>query len=407
MKIAFIVAEFPTLSETFILNQITGLIDLGHDVEIFAQKGNFNGKIHPDVLNYNLRNRVHYFNVPPHRIKRMIKAIFLIIANFYRSPIKILKSLNIFRYGKQALSLNLLYATISFLNKDFDIIYCHFGSIGNMGTCLKQMGFGDRLVTMFYGADIRFGIIKGGSYYRKLFEVGDCFLAISEYNYKNLVRFGADPKKIILHPVGIDIEKFDNRSYNVARKQKKVIILTVARIVVEKGLSYGIEAIKLLLEKKPRLDIEYRIIGDGPLKKKLEKMVKDFKLNDVVIFLGSAEQKDIIKEMKKSKIFLLPSIAEALPVVLMEAQAMKLPVIATKVGGIPEVVVDGKSGFLVPERDIKAMAEKIEYLVKNKKIWRKMGKYGRRFVKKHYNIDKLNKNLINIFKNLLIENTNY
>ena len=398
MKIAFIVGEFPSLSETFILNQITGLLDLGHDVEIFAQKGNFNGKIHPDVIDYNLKNRVHYFNIPPHRIKRIIKAIFFLITNFCRSPIKILKSLNIFRYGKHALSLNLLYATISFLNKDFDIIYCHFGPIGNMGACLKQIGFKGKIVTMFHGSDIRLGIIKGKNYYKKLFEVGDCFLVISKYNYKNLVRFGANPKKIIFHPVGIDINKFTNF---LTRKQKKTIILTVARLIEEKGLSYSLKAIKLLLERNPRLNIKYRIIGDGPLKKNLEEIVKDFNLNDLVDFLGATEQKGVIKEMEKSNIFLLPSIAEALPVVLMEAQAMKLPVITTNVGGIPEVIVDGKSGFLVPSMDIKAMAKKIEYLLRNPKIRLQMGTYGRKHIIKNYDINKLNPRLIKIFQNLI------
>lgn len=401
MKIAFIVGEFPSLSETFILNQITGLLDLGHDVGIFAQKGNFNGKIHSDVLNYNLKNRVHYFNIPSQRIIRILKAIFLIITNFHRNPIKIIRALNIVKYEKYALSLNLLYATISFLNKDFDIIYCHFGPIGNLGVCLKQIGFKGKMVTMFHGADIRLGIIKGKNYYKKLFEVGDCFLAISEYNYKNLVRFGANPKKIILHPVGIDIKKFKNELNNIVKENKELKILTVARLVKEKGIIYGIKSIKLLLERNPRLNIKYRIIGDGPLKKNLEEIVKDFNLNDVVDFLGAIEQKDVIKEMEKSNIFLLPSIAEALPVVLMEAQAMKLPVITTKVGGIPEVVSDKKSGYLVPAGNVKEMSRKVEYLVEHPEIWSKMGSCGRKLVEEHYDINKLNSRLIKIFQNLI------
>lgn len=398
MKIAFIVGVFPTLSETFILNQITGLIDLGHDIEIFTYRCNFNEEIHPDIFKYNLKNKVYDFNIPSKRIIRIIKAGYLIITNFSRSPVKIIKSLNIFKYGKAALSLNLFYVVISFLDKNYDIIYCHFGSIGNLAVCLKQIGIKGKIVTMFHGADIRLGIIKGKNYYKKLFEFSDCILAISKYNYKNLIRFGANPKKIIFHPVGIDTNKFNNYS---SRKPKKIVILTVARLVEEKGLSYGLKSIKLLLDKNPRLRIKYKIIGDGPLEKCLKQIVKDLNLNNVVNFLGAGDQKSVIRQMEMSSIFLLPSIAEALPVVLMEAQAMRLPVITTDVGGISEVIINNKSGFIVPARDIKAMAEKLKYLIDHQKIWSQMGECGRKFVEERYDINKLNLRLISIFQNVL------
>src|SRR3990172_4479647 len=110
MKIAFVVATFPALSETFILNQITGLIDLGHNVEIFALEQSRDEKHHADVVAYDLMKRVRYFDIPTNRILRIIRALFLVIENFHRSPRKIVQALNIFRYGKDALSLTLLYA---------------------------------------------------------------------------------------------------------------------------------------------------------------------------------------------------------------------------------------------------------------------------------------------------------
>ena len=126
MKIAFIVNSFPTLSETFILNQITGLLDMGHDVEIFAEYDSKEKKIHQDVEKYKLAKKVYYFNMPRNKIKRVLRAIYLIITNFHKNPTKILKSLNVFKYGKESLSLKLLYLSILFLsktNKKFDIIH--------------------------------------------------------------------------------------------------------------------------------------------------------------------------------------------------------------------------------------------------------------------------------------------
>src|SRR3970040_2250976 len=105
MKIGFIVSSFPSLSQTFILNQITGLLDLGHDVEIFARNNPNEQKKHPDVEKYRLMERAYYFNMPPNKIKCVLKAIYLTITNFHKSPPRILRSLNIPKYGKDTLSL--------------------------------------------------------------------------------------------------------------------------------------------------------------------------------------------------------------------------------------------------------------------------------------------------------------
>jgi colanic acid/amylovoran biosynthesis glycosyltransferase len=117
MKIAFIVNQFPVLSETFILNQITGLIDRGHEVDIFAESKQKESKTHSDIAKYDLLSRTYYRHMPANKVWRVVKAIGLIISNFYKNPIVILKSLNPFKYGKKALSLELLYATIPVLGK--------------------------------------------------------------------------------------------------------------------------------------------------------------------------------------------------------------------------------------------------------------------------------------------------
>ncbi|MCJ7651412.1 MAG: colanic acid biosynthesis glycosyltransferase WcaL, partial [Candidatus Lokiarchaeota archaeon] len=87
MKIAFIVGGFPSLSETFILNQITGLLDLEYEVEIFSEFNPKEKKVHSDIEKYQLMKRVHYFAMPYNKIKRILKAIFLIIKNFHKSPL--------------------------------------------------------------------------------------------------------------------------------------------------------------------------------------------------------------------------------------------------------------------------------------------------------------------------------
>ena len=402
MKIAFIVNEFPSISQTFILNQITGLIDLGYDIEIFARESNNEKKIHSDIEKYNLMKRVHYFEkVSKNKIIRVLEAIYLIFKNFHIIALKkILNSLNVFRFGREALSLKLFYMIVPFLNKSFDIIQCHFGPNGNIGAFLKQLGIGGALVTMFHGYDTRLGIERGSKIYRQLITHGDCFLAISDYNYRNLVRFGVDKEKIIFHPVGIEIDKFPFKWQGKNKAPSKIIVLTVARLVEEKGLEYSIMAVNKILKKNPDLALNYYIIGEGPLRKSVEKLVKELKLENVVKIIGAMDQMEVVKEMSKAHIFLLPSIAEALPVVLMEAQAIGLPVIATNVGSVKEVVNNQKSGFIVPAKDVDAIAEKLEYLIGKPELWSNIGQKGREFVEKHYDINKLNLRLVKIYKNL-------
>jgi colanic acid/amylovoran biosynthesis glycosyltransferase len=202
MKIAFILSTFPALSETFILNQLTGLIDLGHNVDIYSQSSATEEKMHSDVKKYGLLSRTIYFDsIPPGKIHRVLKAVLLVVKNFHKAPVLLIKSLNFFKYGRKALSLRILFAVIMLLNKEYDIIQCHYGPNGSFGSILKEIGIKGKLVTMFHGWDIRHGIAKKGRIYEHLFKHGDCFLAISDYNYQNLLRLSADPKRIIFHPV--------------------------------------------------------------------------------------------------------------------------------------------------------------------------------------------------------------
>ena len=407
MRIAFIVSQFPTLSETFILNQITGLIDRGHEVDIFANSKRKEPKVHPDVEKYDLLSRTYYRNMPTNKVRRIIKAFGLIVANFHKNPIAILRSLNVFKYGGDALSLKLLYAVIPFLDKGpYDIIHCHFGPNGNLGILLREVGaVKGKIITTFHGYDMSsFIISNGNNVYNKLFLNGDLFLPISNYWKRKLIRLGCSEKKIIVHRMGINLEKYKYYPKKI-QSGENIKILTVGRLVEKKGHEYMIQAIAKIIKKYKNL--EYIIAGDGPFRNKLENLISELGIKSYIKFLGAVEQNEVLKLYKQSHIFILPSITasngdqEGIPVVLMEAQATGLPIISTYHTGIPEVVVDGKSGFLVPEKDVDALAEKLEYLIEHPEIWPDMGRYGRKFVEEKYDIKKLNQKLVDIYQNLI------
>ena len=123
--------------------------------------------------------------------------------------------------------------------------------------------------------------------------------------------------------------------------------------------------------------------------------------------MGWRDETEIVKILQDTHIFVAPSITAAdgnqdAPInVLKEAMAIGLPVVSTYHGGIPELVEDGKSGFLVPEKDVAALADKLGYLIEHPELWSAMGKAGRQFVLEHYNLNLLNDDLMNIYYSLI------
>jgi len=409
MKIAFIVEAFPRLSETFILNQITGLIDLGHEVDIYASYRPNEGKIHNDVKKYNLISKTYYFHIPKTRKKRIMYAIKICLKNFYKKPLVLLKALNFFKYGSFYNVLNNLFYLAPFLDKNYDIIHCHFGPNGKEFLFLKDIfNFKVKYVTVFHGYDIT-KILKenGKNFYKDLFKKGDIFLPISNHWGKRLIELGCKKNKIVVHRMGVNINDFKFKPRK-RKSNEKIKLLTIARLVKKKGLEFGIQAVAKLIKKYPNL--EYKIAGDGPLRNELEALITKFNVQDKIKLLGWMEHGEVRRLMQEAHIFILPSITsqdgdqEGIPVVLMEAQAVGLPIISTWHSGIPELVIDGKSGFLVSERDVDALAEKLEYLIKHPEVWPEMGRFGRKFVEEHYDIKKLNKRLVEIYQNLLVGN---
>lgn len=408
MKIAFIVDAFPVLSETFILNQITGLLDLGHEVEIFTQRNSRVKKIHSDVFRYNLMQRVYYpVYEPLSLIKRWVKAALSVLlrANV-KDILLVLRTLDIFKFGWSVLDLKQLYRIIPFLGRNnFDIIHCHFGPNGNYGALLKELGIKGKLVTTFHGYDLsKYVKQKGEDIYQDLFLKGDLFLPISSYWRNKLIQLGCPKEKIITHHMGIDIEKFKFRPRQLSTGEK-LTILTIARLTEKKGLDYSIRAIAEIVKHKP--NIEYDIIGDGSWRDRLYKLITELGVEEKIQLLGWKDSSEVRRLMKEAHIYVLSSITaadgnmEGIPVSLMEAQATGLPVVSTLHSGIPELVIDGKTGFLVSERNVNALAERLSFLIQHPETWQKMGQAGRKFVEKNFDIKKLNRKLAGIYQRVI------
>jgi colanic acid/amylovoran biosynthesis glycosyltransferase len=206
------------------------------------------------------------------------------------------------------------------------------------------------------------------------------------------------------HRMGIDLDKFQFHE-RMIQPGEPLKILTIGRLTEKKGHEYAIKGVAKLIKKGG--NVIYTIAGDGPLRDKLANLVLDLGIDGNVKFLGPVEQEEVLKLYRESHIFLLTSVTaksgdqEGIPVVLMEAQAVGLPIISTFHSGIPELVENGKSGFLVPEKDSMKLAEKLIYLAEKPELWSGMGAYGRKIVEEKYDIKKLNVQLVDIYHTVL------
>lgn len=410
MKIAFILGRFPVLSEAFILNQITGLIDRGHQVEIYALEGRSEEtKIHPDIERYQLLDRAYYVpQMPEIYFLRFLKATWLLLTNFPKDPLTCLKALNIFKYGKEAASLRLLYAVTPFLgnHQEYDIIHSQFGIYALTGMRVRDIGvIKGKLISSFRGFDISWYIKeKGENVYDELFKVANFFLTNCQFFRRRAIQIGCDEKKIIVHGSGINCHRFSFKTRHPS-PDGIIRIATTGRLIEKKGIEYAIRAVAKIAKKYP--NIEYNIIGDGYLMEYFQQLIKDLEVTDKIKLIGWKNQQEIVKILDKCHVFIAPSVTaedgnQDAPVnTLKEAMAMGIPVISTLHGGIPELVQDGISGFLVPERDADAIAEKITYLIEHPEIWPDMGKAGRAYVEQHYDMNKLNNELVEVYQQVI------
>lgn len=407
MKIAFFVNQFPVLSETFILSQITGLIDRGHEVDIYVDRPGDTEKTHPDVNKYSLLERTYYIGRPYNRLKRVLGAIQILLVNLSKESIALLQSLNVFNYGRQASSLTLLYATCYFLKKsvDYDIVHCHFGPNGLKVAALMNIGvLRGILITSFHGYDAgKYPRQYGLDVYKLLFQRGDLCMCSSNFLRDKVLALGCPGEKAIRLPMGVNIERhpFQERTLDSGGLVK---IVTVARLVEKKGIEYSIKALAKVVIDNP--NVLYRIIGDGPLRDSLEDLILELNLSEKVKILGWMTQDEVYELYDDSHIFVLPSVTasngdqEGQGLVLQEAQVIGLPVISTLHNGIPDGVLDGESGFLVPERDVDALADKLSYLIKHPEVWHDMGRAGRLYIEENFDVEQLNDRLVEIYREL-------
>jgi colanic acid/amylovoran biosynthesis glycosyltransferase len=398
MKIAIVTGLFPLLSESFVLNHVTGLIEDDHDVTIFSN-GIPAGKLHPDFGRYNLTARMAQPSIPS-LAQRWTRAPGTAWRLGLRQTLACLSPL---RNGFGAFSLKGLYTIRDIARGDFDLIHCHFGQNGLAMLGVREMTQ-TPVVTSFHGGDLRLFGAFGGIIYRQLFRRGDAFVANTRYTGRCLERLGCPHERIACIPTILN-DVAEPRQVDILSADP-VRLITVARLEAIKGIQYGLHAVRVLLDRGYR--VQYTIVGDGRCRAALQRLVRELAIEPQVTFTGWLDHVEVYREYAASDVLILPSIRatprsveETQGMVIQEAQLHGLAVVASRVGGVPEGVDGGQVGLLFEPADASDLARQLARLLDDRAFTRRIAAAGRAYCLAHYSKRAVIGRLIDLYRTLL------
>jgi colanic acid/amylovoran biosynthesis glycosyltransferase len=248
------------------------------------------------------------------------------------------------------------------------------------------------LVTTFYGYDMSVlpNQRKWQATYESLFEQGDAFLVEGHHMKARLQDLGCPEDKIIVQHIGVDLDKVSARPLE-SEQPSTITTLVCGSFLEKKGIKYAIEAFAKASNERPGMRM--LIVGDGPERAEYEALIDRIGVGESVELLGYRTHEEYLKLAESAHIFMAPSVTASTgeteggaPTVLLEMQAAGVPVISTYHADIPEVVIDGRSGFLVPERDSDGLAQRMIELADDPELRHKMGENGRLHVREAHDV---------------------
>ncbi len=388
MRVVLSLIQFPKLSETFIVNQFQGLRDQGMDVHICCvQSNDTDWNAFPELKNQS-RVREHVHISWPHRPKWF--AILCFLPALVDCALKNLAGT--FRYLKRGWRkfgmsiLRLFYLDSTLLSLKPDVIHFEFGAQALEKMHLKEL-MDCKVVVSFRGYDLNYTGLEKDGYFSEIFEKSDVLHLLGKDLWHRAQKRGCSVlRRHILIPPAIDAAFFTpgNRGhYEVTgSKDRPLRILSVGRLEWKKGYAFSVQAIQIL--KLKGICCEYRVIGDGRYLESIAFLRSHFGLEESVKLLGPLPPVEVREQMQWADVFLHSSVSEGFCNAVMEAQAMKLPVVCSDADGLAENVLDGVTGFVVPRRDSTALAEKLMALSTNPALRHQMGEAGRQRIETHF-----------------------
>jgi len=368
-KIAFALKRYLNLTETFIYSQLKNIS--AYETLVLAEEVRNKEKFpHPEVFSIS--------DLPP--LNRFLE--------------KLADPFGYFGYYKKVMR-----------DQDVSLIHAHFGWEGIFLLPLARR-LKVPLVTSFYGLDV-YKMTKNPVYalqQRKLFREGALFITCSKQMREDLIRMGAPADKTRTYYLGVDLGKlhFWERAVKAGEPLK---VLMCGRFIEKKGFIYGLKAFEEAKKRRPNMRLA--LIGSGPAEDELRAYIREHSLENSVSLMGNKNYNEYIEELYSSHVLMSPSITaesgdqEGLPMVLIEALASGMPVIATRYAGIPELVGDGINGFTAGEKSVDELSNALEKLAVDPGLVKRLGKSGRAVVEERFDAVKQAKKIENEYKELL------
>lgn len=406
MKIAYVMSRFPKHSETFILYEMLAIEEHGVSVEIYPLLKQRDAVVHQEAVP--LVKRAHYMpfiSLPI--ISSNIAAARSNPTLYFSTLLEVLRGTfgnTNFLIGAISTFPKAVHFSKMMVEEQITHIHAHFSNHPAVAALIVHRLTAIPFSFTAHGHDIH----KDRTMLREKIAAAAFAVTISEYN-KSLMAKECPPgdnSKIHVIHCGVD-----TRLFKVPVKPEQgaaMNIICVASLLEVKGHTYLIQACKLLRDRG--VSFTCHLVGEGKYRARIVKEIKHSGLDDHIRLHGGCTQSHVRELLMTSDIFVLASIRtrtgarEGIPVALMEAMAVGLPVVASNISGIPELVQNGISGYLTPPGDVNALAESIGVLIEEGSTRRKMGAAAREIILRNFDLESNVKQLIHMFQTACADN---
>lgn len=403
MKIAYLTSQYPATSHTFIRREVEALRRAGVDISTFSIRPP-SASEQADPENVSAFESTHYI-LPP-RLPRLLAAH---LRCGLKHPLRYLRTLrDALRHRVPGFSSG-VYSFIYFgeamiladalRQQQIEHLHNHFANasatVGYLATRYLEIDFS---LTLHGISEFDY---PSGLLLREKLEHARFVACVSHFGRAQAMRItdSDDWSKMVIVRCGIDTARFSPAP--VLARHARLRLLHVGRLSAEKGQAGLISAFAQM--RRRGIDAELRIVGDGPLEAELKQQVHDLKLGDHCVFLGRQGEEGVLEELRKADAFVIASLMEGLPVVLMEAMACRVPVIAPCIAGIPELVVHDETGLLFTPGDWNDLSKQLFLMLADEARRRRLAVAGQLWTLKKFRIETAVQPLIACFAAQTVE----
>src|SRR5206468_11168045 len=396
MRLGYLYSRYPVLSQTFCDAEMLALERLGFELEI--------GSVYPPLTSLRhehiacLRAPIHY--APPQEILKILEKNAKTNGNWPRDLVDRHER----KYGPsvkaEQRARNAIYFADYFKRRGLDHVHVHFANRAAHTAMFLKAISGIPFSVTAHGQDFMKDL-GNDDLLREICAAAEFVAAETDYS-RDLLRQRCPDSATKIHRVynGMNLTRFPERHDGMPGDTVPRII-SIGRLVAFKGFEYLIDACAELARRG--LNFTCEIIGDGPLRADLQARIKKLSLSDRIHLLGSLSQGAVLEKLRAADIFALASVTDAqgasdvFPTVIIEAMAAACPVVSTHLAGIPESVVHGETGLLVPPEDTMALAEALGRLIQDAKLRLYYGRAERERIEQYFRIEHTVAPLIELF----------